>query len=217
MRQLYDLLQYFMLLRYLMFCPKLSCTLIYISFDFFFLCLSLLFLFFLLELNFPNLTYCCYQLIAMIFIWYFFSTLYVLLRSDIILVFLLLVRVQFPIAFLLCSLLYMYLIIYTYRYIWLPIIILCYYYIQCNMSGAISHTLCVLWWHPHLQLPSWVYIHFLYFSIVLCEWDETKNKLELSSTSLQTKFVVGNKVYCPLQDSNPQSPDLSHMQRPSRE
>ena len=41
----------------------------------FFLDLSLLFTFILLELNFPYLTHCCYQLIAMIFVWHLFHTI----------------------------------------------------------------------------------------------------------------------------------------------
>ena len=119
MRQLYDLLRYFMLLRHLMFCPMLSCTLIHIWFDIF---LGLSFCFFFsssgTEFPIPNsllLSIDSHDLYLTVF-----PTLYVLLRSDIMLVFLLFVRVQFPIAFLLCPPLYMYQIIHTYKYIWFP-------------------------------------------------------------------------------------------------
>ena len=114
MRQLYDLLRYFMLLRYLMFCPMLSCTLNWFWFDLiFFFGRSLFCLFFLLELNFPHLTHCCYQVIAMIlFNAFHICTLCVLLRSDIILVFLLLLLKYISLFVFLWSHLYMYLLIY---------------------------------------------------------------------------------------------------------
>ena len=48
------------------------------------------------------------------------------------------------------------------------------------MSDTISHTLCVLWWHPHLHLPSWVYIHFCISQLFYVRWKQINLNLNLS-------------------------------------
>ena len=73
------------------------------------------FFFFLLELNFPYLTHCCYELIAMIFVWCFFFSHYAFSwEATLFMYSYCVVRVQFPFDSLHLSLLYMYLLIYIY-------------------------------------------------------------------------------------------------------
>ena len=48
----------------------------------------------------------------------------------------------------------------------------------CNILGAISHTLCVLWLYPHLHLPSVIMYMLLPVLLNSLMWDGNKNKHE---------------------------------------
>ena len=70
------------------------------------------------------------------------------------------------------------------------------------MSGAISHTLCVLWWHPHLHLPfmsvySFFFCIFQLFYVI---------KRILLSILCSWRFVSGKEAVPHIRPSHKQRP-----------